>query len=47
MSYLRPIRKEELIEWLEAIDYEALLIEDFAQKLIDKFDMLVVSNKAV
>lgn len=47
MSYLRTIRIEELIDWLNLNEYDSLEVDDLAQRLVDKFDILIVSNKAV
>lgn len=47
MSYLRPIRKEELAEWLNLVEYDTLDAEYLAHLLIDKFDILITSNKAI
>lgn len=49
MSYLRPIRKDELTTWLlengpEDAGYWDVDAPALAQKLIDKFDILTYSN---
>jgi hypothetical protein len=46
VSYLRPIREEELSTWLKAVEYDTLDAEFLAHLLVDKFDILITSNKA-
>lgn len=54
MSYLRPIRLEELTDWLlenglaeEEAGYGHVDAATLAQKLIDKFDILTYSKTPV
>lgn len=54
MSYLRPIRQEELVEWLlekgyaeERPGFGHVDAEELAQELIRKFEILHYSNKAI
>lgn len=51
MAYLRPVREDELVEWLLANGFaEAesgfghVSAEELAQKLIDRFDVLTMSQ---
>lgn len=45
--YIRPIRVEELVQWLEGIDHENYVVEDLAQMMVDKFDILISSTSPV
>ena len=54
MSYLRPVRHEELVEWLLANSFAEELpgyghvdANELATALIRKFEILHYSNKAV
>lgn len=42
MSYLRPIRKSELVEFLQ--ENFDVPVEELAQIMINKFDILTPSN---
>jgi hypothetical protein len=44
--YLRPIRLTELIDWLDANEYDDLEVDDLAQRLFDKFEILTYSTQA-
>lgn len=45
MTYLRPIRLEELVKYFKAngLDGEDGFVEELAQKMVDKFDILTYS----
>lgn len=45
MSYLREVKIEELIDWLNINEYDVLEVDDLAQRLVDKFDILIYSKK--
>lgn len=46
MSYLREVRVEELIDWLDRNDYHQIDSTDLAQRLVDRFDILTTSHTA-
>lgn len=45
MSYVRPVRLSELVDWLfgEGVDDENTDVEALAQAMINKFDILTYS----
>lgn len=44
MSYLRPARQEEIVEFL--LRHADLDVESLARVLADTFDILILSNQA-
>lgn len=42
MSYVRPVRVDELVEWLNSVNVED--IEGLAQALTERFDIITTSN---
>lgn len=46
MSYVRPIRVDELIKWIKDNGYDEVSAETLAQALVDTFDIITTSMTA-
>ena len=44
MSYVRPVKRKELIDWLLSLGYlNESFVDDLADDLIERFDVITTS----